>query len=362
LTAVASDAAGNTTTATTVTVTVDNAAPTVSVTAPATGAFVSGNSVSVTGNASDNIGVTSVQFKLDGNNLGTADTTSPYSVAWDTTTATNGSHTITAVASDAAGNTTTSTSVSVTVDNAAPTVSITAPTNGATVSGTTPFSANSSDNSGGSGVNRVEFYVDNALVNTDTTSPYSFSWNTTGYSFGTHSLTAKAYDNVNPANQTTSTAVSVTVDNTDHTPPSQPGSFTVTGTGVTTISLSWTASTDNVAVTGYQLKRNGTVIATLSSSTLTYNDSGLTPSTTYNYAVSAFDASNNFSTEAAVSGTTRQLIPGDINQDGTVNITDLSILLSNWGSTTRSDCDLNGNGTVDIFDLSILLTNYGRVA
>ncbi|HET9721516.1 MAG TPA: choice-of-anchor Q domain-containing protein, partial [Candidatus Saccharimonadales bacterium] len=50
--------------------------------------------------------------------------------------------------------------------------------------------------------------------------------------------------------------------------------------------------------------------------------------------------------------------PGDLNSDGHVNITDLSIMLSNWG-TTNSTCDLNTNGSVDIFDLSILLSHYG---
>jgi hypothetical protein len=101
------------------TVTADTTAPTVSITAPAGGATVSG-SISVTANANDNVGVAGVQFKLDGNNLGTEDAASPYSVTWDTTTATNASHTLTAVARDAAGNTTTSATVTVTVNNTAP--------------------------------------------------------------------------------------------------------------------------------------------------------------------------------------------------------------------------------------------------
>jgi hypothetical protein len=58
-----------------------------------------------------------VQFKLDGANLGAEDTTAPYSIAWNTTTTTNGTHTLTAVARDAAGNTTTSAPVTVTVSN-----------------------------------------------------------------------------------------------------------------------------------------------------------------------------------------------------------------------------------------------------
>src|SRR5262249_28047759 len=72
-------------------------------------------------NASDNVAVAGVQFKLDGANLGAEDTSSPYSVSWTTTTVANGTHTLTAVARDAAGNTATATSVTVTVSNAAPT-------------------------------------------------------------------------------------------------------------------------------------------------------------------------------------------------------------------------------------------------
>ena len=61
-----------------------------------------------------------MQFKLDGVPLGAEDTTAPYSTIWNTTTATNGSHTLTAIARDAAGNTTTSVGRVVTVNNAYP--------------------------------------------------------------------------------------------------------------------------------------------------------------------------------------------------------------------------------------------------
>jgi hypothetical protein len=93
--------------------------PSVAITAPANGATVSGT-VKVTANASDNTGVTSVQFKLDGANLGAPDTTEPYSMGWNSATVSNGTHTLNAVATDTAGNTTTSAPISVTVSNAAP--------------------------------------------------------------------------------------------------------------------------------------------------------------------------------------------------------------------------------------------------
>ncbi|MBA4387616.1 MAG: hypothetical protein C0404_06515 [Verrucomicrobia bacterium] len=91
-------------------------APTVSLAAPANGAMVS-NAVTVSATATDNVAVAGVQFKLDGTNLAAEDTTSPFSISWDTWTAGNGSHALTAVARDSAGNAKTSSAVNVTVNN-----------------------------------------------------------------------------------------------------------------------------------------------------------------------------------------------------------------------------------------------------
>jgi Domain of unknown function (DUF4082)/Bacterial Ig-like domain/Bacterial Ig domain len=113
------DAAGNAAVAggyTFTTTVPDSTLPTVSFTAPANGATVSGTTVTVSASASDNVGVAGVRFRLDGVDLGAEDTTSPYAISWNTTTATNASHSLTAVARDAAGNTA-SAAVTVTVDN-----------------------------------------------------------------------------------------------------------------------------------------------------------------------------------------------------------------------------------------------------
>jgi hypothetical protein len=74
----------------------------------------------VSASASDVVGVAGVQFKLDGANLGAEVTSTPYSVSWATTGATNGSHTLTAVARNTANNTAASSPATVTVSNAAP--------------------------------------------------------------------------------------------------------------------------------------------------------------------------------------------------------------------------------------------------
>ena len=112
---IAADAAGNTSAASAQAVG-DLDAPTVSVTAPAAAATVSG-AVTLSASAADAVGVQSVQFRVDGANIGTPDTTSPYSMVGDSRALTNGSHTVSAVAVDAAGNSRTSANVTVTVAN-----------------------------------------------------------------------------------------------------------------------------------------------------------------------------------------------------------------------------------------------------
>ena len=102
--------------ATAITPPTDTTAPTATLTTPASGAGVSGT-ITVSATTSDNVGVTGVQFRVDGNVVGVPDTTAPYSVQWDTRTAANGAHSLTAVARDAAGNSGTSAAVGVTVTN-----------------------------------------------------------------------------------------------------------------------------------------------------------------------------------------------------------------------------------------------------
>lgn len=95
--------------------------PSVSIATPAAGSTVSG-AVSVAASASDDHGIASIEFFVDGSSIG-SDTTSGdgWSVSWDTTGATDASHVLRATATDTMGQTTTSADVSVTVDNAGPT-------------------------------------------------------------------------------------------------------------------------------------------------------------------------------------------------------------------------------------------------
>ena len=107
-------------------------------------------------------------------------------------------------------------------DTTAPATSITAPSSGATVSGTTTVTASASD---AVGVTQVEFYLDNVLKSTDSTAPYSWSWDTTTSSNGAHSLTTKAYDAA--LNAGISAAVSVTVSNAAPVPGINIGGYSL---------------------------------------------------------------------------------------------------------------------------------------
>src|SRR2546430_518010 len=128
----------------------------VTITSPADGSPVSGT-VPVT--ASVTIGgsltVAGVQFKLDGNNLGAEDTSAPYSVSWNTTTTSNGSHTLTAVARDGLlGTLWTSSPVTVTVSNdiTPPTVTINQAAGQADPTSTSPINFTAGVNEPGSGL------------------------------------------------------------------------------------------------------------------------------------------------------------------------------------------------------------------
>ncbi|MBP9760317.1 MAG: hypothetical protein KBD24_03015 [Candidatus Pacebacteria bacterium] len=298
----------------------DTIKPTVSITAPSNGATLSA-SVTFQASASDASGITSVALSIDGTTLKT-DTSSPYNTTIDTTTYPNGSHVLTALATDTAGNTQTAT-ISVTISNTVtppppangtldattvathnttsdcwliinnkvynvtqyipfhpggtntikpwcgkestnafntkgggggshsssannmlanylvgtlgggtpppttgdtikPTVSITAPSNGATLSASVTFQASASD---ASGITSVALSIDGTTLKTDTSSPYNTTIDTTTYPNGSHVLTALATDT---AGNTQTATISVTISNTVTPPPPANGTLDAT--------------------------------------------------------------------------------------------------------------------------------------
>ncbi|MFI5303712.1 MAG: fibronectin type III domain-containing protein [Nitrospiria bacterium] len=107
----------------------------------------------------------------------------------------------------------------------------------------------------------------------------------------------------------------------DVTPPSVPAGLSVVLTTDTQIGLSWTASTDNVAVAGYEVFRNGAMVATVGNNLFT--DSGLKPNTKYTYQILAFDLAGNKSALSAP--LTVSTIPDTVPPTSPTNLTAVSV-------------------------------------
>lgn len=177
-------------------------------------------------------------------------------------------------------------------DTTAPTVTVTAPGNGATISGTVALTANASDNVGVVG---VQFFVNNTAIGTEvTTAPYTVSWNTSTTANGSgYIVTAKARDAA--GNQSMSAGVSTTVSN-----------LTVQHSA----SLRWASSPS--VVLGYYVYRStqrggpyARVTTTIDPSTM-FTDSTVSGGQTYYYVVTAVDAK---SVESGYSNETVATIP-----------------------------------------------------
>lgn len=177
----------------------DTQAPTASITAPGAASTVSGT-VTVSASASDNVGVTRVELRVNGSLLAT-DLTAPYQFAWDTTKLANGNASLAATAYDAAGNSKASSSVTVYVSNATavgadttpPVVTIGNPVNGSKVSGNVAVKVSATDNAGTSTL-RQTLYINGKSVATATGGALNYSWNTRKVAAGSYTLQAVAVD------------------------------------------------------------------------------------------------------------------------------------------------------------------------
>ena len=130
----------------------------------------------------------------------------------------------------------------------------------------------------------------------------------------------------------------------DTTPPSVPTGLTVTGTTSSTVSLSWTASTDNVGVTGYDVYRGSTKVATVTSGT-TYPDTGLTASTAYSYTVDARDAAGNVSAASTAVTATTAATSGGGGGTGSSGCTAAYSISSDWGVGFNANVTVTNTGT-----------------
>jgi chitodextrinase len=198
------------------------------------------------------------------------------------------------------------------------------------------------------GVAGYHVYRDGNLVG----SPGGTSFTDTGLTVSSsYTYTISAFDAA--GNESAQSAPFSTSSSDDTTPPSTPTNVHTTTVLDGSISLAWTASTDDVGVTGYKIYRDGNLVGT--STTTSYTDNSLNPSTNYSYTIKAYDAANNVSPASAVLNTqtaydtTPPSTPTNLVDSGK---TDTSITLG-WDFST----DNIGVTGYDIFRDGTLITS-----
>jgi hypothetical protein len=205
------DPSNNVASSGTITISVpDQSSPTnVTITAPANNAAVSGT-ITVTATAQDNVGVTRMNFVVDSQAPMTVNS-SPFTTSLDTTKLSNATHTITATAFDAAGNSASSSPITITVNNTGcpspdtttPGVTVTAPAVNAIVAGKAiPIAATATD---ACGIKQVAIQIDGQTKSTVTAAPFGMNLDTTTLTAGQHTITARATDNSTSQNVGTAT-------------------------------------------------------------------------------------------------------------------------------------------------------------
>ncbi len=283
-------------------VTIDSVKPTVSLTSSATQVAV-GQSITLTANAADDVGVTRVEFYRNNVLIG-QDTSAPYTQAFGPFTAADVGvpQTFVAYAFDAAGNASSGAQVVVTVsaappgDTQPPAVSLTASATTVPVGQSVTLTADATDNVG---VTKVEFFRNAVKIGEDSTAPFAFVPPAfTDTDIGTHAFTAVASDAA--GNSATSNAVTVTVPDTQAPSVSLAASANNAIVGQT-VDLTATAS-DNVGVVKVEFRRNGTKVFEKAAPPYVYTTPAYTSADIgmQSYTAVAFDAANNQATSSPV--------------------------------------------------------------
>lgn len=205
-----------------------------------------------------------------------------------------GSCQYTVVASDAAGNVS-SPALSPSIyggTSATPSVSITSPAAGSTVSTTTAVAVSAS---APAGIASVSVYIDGHLLGTATAAPYTVPLNPQWSGNGAHTLLAIAQDSSSDIGA--STPVTLTTSAPDTTAPSPPAVIEGYAAAPTEVDLQWSAAVDNVGVSNYKILRGGTTLATVA--TTSFRDTTVSAGSTSSYQVQATDAAGNVSGPSA---------------------------------------------------------------
>jgi chitodextrinase len=294
---------------------------------------ISPGEVDLSWNAStDNVAVTGYTVYRGGAFLAT---TGAGVTTWaDTTVAASTTYTYTVDAFDAAGNHSArsapaSATTPGTPDAQPPTVpaGVTA-TVGTTVGEVDVAWTASTDNVAVTG---YSIYRDGTAIGTVSGSTITYADHTAAGS-STYSYTVDAFD---AAGNHSAQSLGASITTPDWSPPSVPAGLTATLISNGEIDLSWSASTDNVGVTGYTIYRNGAAVATTAAGTLVYADTGVGHGFTYTYTVDAFDAAGNHSARSApASATTLDDIPPTTPGSLAASATSATAVTVSWSAST----------------------------
>lgn len=311
----AKDAAGNVSaqsnTATLTTPTPDTP-PTAKIDTPTDGLAVF-STTQINATASDDKGITKVEYYVDGISIGTsASSSSPYTISWDTTKYLNGSHSVYVRVTDTAGQSTVSSTVNPIVQNP----DTQAPTTPANLTAIAPaynqvnltWTASTDNN----GVNVYYVVRDGATIAQISGSATSYS-DTTVVGSSQYSYYVIAQDAAGNTSANSNSAIVTTPAVPDTTPPTAPTNLSAQVASSTQINLNWSASTDNIAVASYDVYRGSSKIANITSTS--FGDVGLSPGSSYTYYVVAIDPSSNRSANSNPASAT---IPAQVTT-GTLN-------------------------------------------
>ena len=241
-------------------------APSVSLTAPANGSsYTAPASITLTASASDSDGIAAVRF-YSGSNLIGEDSTAPYSVVWSGVAGSAAAYSLKAQAIDNRGAMTESPAIGVTV-NALPTVSLTAPSGGASYSAPATITLTASASDGDGSISSVEFYNGGALLATDSVAPYSVVWSNVGGSAGAYGLKARAIDNRGAIADSATTSITVNaVPVVSLTAPANGASYSAPAS----ITLTANASDGDDGVSKVEFYNGSTLLATDMTSPYSY--------------------------------------------------------------------------------------------
>lgn len=327
----------------------DTQVPSVQLTSPVNGAKVNG-AVKLEATATDNTGVSKVEFYVNSSLVKTS-TTAPHNYEWSTDAAANGTYLLSAKAFDTAGNTS-SDSVTVTVENGdkeAPTTPTNLQAKATAYNKVALTWTASTDNVG------VTSYV----VYRDTV-PVATLGNTTSYTDTvnanmTYSYKVQAADKAGNKSAATAAVQVTTPTAPDSQAPTAPGNVQAQAISKSQINLTWSASTDNIGVTGYDVYRattGGTAAKVASVSGTSYGDTGLSANTGYSYYVIAKDGAGNQSGSSATAAATtsatkrkRSIISGTVtNGSNGRRIEYATVTLVNKDTGRKQIYQANRNG------------------